>query len=181
MDSGPFLFRNYVNPFSPYDGVAGKPFVTAARATSAVPLFFAPMKDGESSFCDGGLGFNNPTELAFIEATKLDNCDIDCIVSLGCGEEPEAKNAPSHHISSSAKAAEAQLTSTKDVHIRIEALSEREKFPYFRFNVPLTNAVPFDTHDRTKLQLLVDATQAYLRQPQVNDIFTKLMRKVSTR
>jgi predicted acylesterase/phospholipase RssA len=182
MDSGPFLFRNYENPFSPFDGVAGKPFLTAARATSAVPLFFAPMMDGKSSFCDGGLGFNNPTELAYIEATKLGDCDINYILSIGCGQPPEVKSSlGQHQMVALVGAASAQLTSTNDVHVRIQALSERENFSYFRFNVPLTDDVPFDTHDRTQLQLLVKATQTYLRQPKIEAMFAKLKQKATSR
>jgi patatin-like phospholipase/acyl hydrolase len=32
----------------------------AARATSAAPLYFAPMKIKDQSFVDGGLQANNP-------------------------------------------------------------------------------------------------------------------------
>lgn len=51
--------RTYVNPREP--GEYGDWAIwQAARATSAVPSFFAPMEVNGQKFVDGGLGFNNP-------------------------------------------------------------------------------------------------------------------------
>lgn len=68
----------------------------AARATSAAPTFFTPCEIPELGvFLDGALGHNNPTNEALDELDVLIKEDpefkdrnIDCIVSIGTGEEP---------------------------------------------------------------------------------------------
>jgi len=65
----------------------------AARATSAAPSFFKPMTINNPTppitYVDGGLGYNNPSQLALVEAQRIwnsKNKDI-CLVSIGTGQQ----------------------------------------------------------------------------------------------
>ena len=65
----------------------------AARATSAAPSFFKPMRIQNPPppiiYVDGGLGYNNPTKLALLEARRIwDFIDRRvCLVSIGTGQQ----------------------------------------------------------------------------------------------
>jgi hypothetical protein len=60
----------------------------AARATSAAPTFFSPMKIDSVPYGDGGTGWNNPAREALNEANVIwPNRPIGCLISLGTGEE----------------------------------------------------------------------------------------------
>ena len=55
----PIFLRSYKNP----QEISTLPNIKlweAARATSAAPTYFAPMKVGDYELVDGGLGANNP-------------------------------------------------------------------------------------------------------------------------
>jgi patatin-like phospholipase/acyl hydrolase len=55
----PVFLRSYINP----QEISLLPSIRlweAARATSAAPAYFAPMKVGKYELVDGGLGANNP-------------------------------------------------------------------------------------------------------------------------
>jgi len=55
----PVFLRSYVNSQNPSE-VPGIKVWEAARATSAAPTYFPPMKVGKYTFVDGGLQANNP-------------------------------------------------------------------------------------------------------------------------
>src|SRR5579859_2891379 len=60
----------------------------AARATSAAPTFFKPIEIEHIQYVDGGVGQNNPAELAIHEAHKVwPGRSIGCLVSIGTGME----------------------------------------------------------------------------------------------
>jgi len=68
----------------------------AARATSAAPSFFKPMTieipPPPITYVDGGLGYNNPSQLALLEAQRIwnsKNKDV-CLVSIGTGQQSAA-------------------------------------------------------------------------------------------
>jgi len=62
----------------------------AARATSAEPTFFKPIKLGRNQnqpFIDGDLGRNNPSQLVLEEAkTLFGDRQLCCFVSIGTGQ-----------------------------------------------------------------------------------------------
>ena len=64
----------------------------AARATTAAPSFFKPMKIDNPPpaimYIDGGLGYNNPARLALVEAQRIWNSKKReiCLVSIGTGQ-----------------------------------------------------------------------------------------------
>ena len=55
----PVFLRSYTNPLNPSLLPAVKLW-EAARATSAAPYYFPPIKVGHYELVDGGLGANNP-------------------------------------------------------------------------------------------------------------------------
>ena len=68
----------------------------AARATSAAPTFFMPMKIDRPrpaiTYVDGGLGHNNPAEVALDEARRIwPDCSQVGLVSIGTGR-PKANS-----------------------------------------------------------------------------------------
>ncbi|MFN7931773.1 MAG: patatin-like phospholipase family protein [Bryobacteraceae bacterium] len=84
----PFLFRSNVARQTPtYDF----PMKLVARATSAAPTFFEPVKinaDGPTGYyalVDGGLYANNPALCALVEARTLFGDEPLLVVSLGTG------------------------------------------------------------------------------------------------
>jgi hypothetical protein len=70
----------------------------AARATSAAPTFFLPIKVAGLTYGDGGTGWNNPTVEAINEAHQIwPNRPIGCIVSIGTGlEDPRQLKGKAH-------------------------------------------------------------------------------------
>jgi hypothetical protein len=67
----------------------------AARAATAAPVYFRPLKLDRVEFMDAGLGFNNPSAEVLHEVTnnipEYQNRPIACFVSIGTGARP------SHH------------------------------------------------------------------------------------
>lgn len=67
----------------------------AARATTAAPTFFKPMCINDPSpsinYIDGGVGHNNPANLALVEAWTIWGADETfCLVSIGTGQQSAA-------------------------------------------------------------------------------------------
>jgi len=85
----PTIFRSY-----PIEGKRPDkcPIWQAARATSAAPSFFKEMYIDNPrpgvNYIDGGLGYNNPSELAWDEPRRIwpTNTRI-CLVSIGTGHQ----------------------------------------------------------------------------------------------
>lgn len=138
----PRLFRTYkardVNSFN-------CTIWEAARATCATPTFFKPMAIGlqgaKEEFIDGGLGFNNPTELAIVEAEEqFSDTPISCIVNMGSGKRPRVGLPEAGLIErwlpfKTAKALRATASDSERVALRVRSQSERAGFRFFRFDV----------------------------------------------
>ena len=95
----PTLFRSYhCLGYRPIDC----PIWQAARATSAAPTFFMSMHievpSAGADFVDGGLGFNNPSELALEESKRIwQDSKTCCLVSIGTGR-PGAVRLDVHNL-----------------------------------------------------------------------------------
>ncbi len=76
ISGDPYLFTSY--------NAEKEEFIrNALRATSAAPMYFAPVKKGNCTLIDGGVVANNPSLIAYSEAKKLyPNCKKFHIVSL---------------------------------------------------------------------------------------------------
>lgn len=132
-----FRLRSY-RPEREAEAVASCKIWEAARATSAAPSFFKPIKIGKfgTRFIDAAIGYNNPTPEVESEAREIwgDDVKIHCLISIGTGKP---------HI----KPFGGQLAEVAATLVRIATETEHtaDGFPrshpglrdqYFRFNVP---------------------------------------------
>ena len=107
----------------------------AARATSAAPTFFKPMSVDRPrpsiTYVDGGMGYNNPSEVALNEARRIwPTCTQFGLVSIGTGRS----KANSIQLSEAAEAnPEVQRSLIEDIksylpNMVIQELEYSEKF-----------------------------------------------------
>jgi hypothetical protein len=98
-----YLFRSYSRPRS-YDpdpegdfghlnpGEACRESIwRCARATSAAPFIFAPIRFNGRKFLDGGMGANNPAMIALKEVAHMHPYNPAVLVSIGTGEKPDRR------------------------------------------------------------------------------------------
>lgn len=136
----PYVLRSIRLP-NQYDH-SDWPLWEALRATSAAPFYFPPHERRSMFFQDGGVMYNNPTQLAIEEAQLLwPGVKIKCIVSLGTGYAPQFFMDSLLRSSSSISQAKDAMTAlvssateTESTHKRVQASRGRE---YFRFQVPI--------------------------------------------
>lgn len=86
-----FRLRSYRSSWEPGTGCT---VWQAARATSAAPLLFPPIRFGfpPANYVDGGLRYNNPVRALYDEANRIWPAPLDrkigCIISIGAGVPP---------------------------------------------------------------------------------------------
>jgi predicted acylesterase/phospholipase RssA len=88
----PAIFRSYLVEGEPRTKCA---IWQAARATTAAPTFFKAMPIGNPPpaiiYVDGGLGYNNPSQLALVESRRIWGTEAKiCLVSIGTGHQSAA-------------------------------------------------------------------------------------------
>jgi len=91
-----YLFRSYTqkNELAKNPGHAHKHKIwELARATSAAPTFFDPIKIGDKEYSDGGVGNNNPAQLMLDEVIYKSGQEslkkaVGVLVSIGAGQKP---------------------------------------------------------------------------------------------
>jgi hypothetical protein len=177
-----FLLRNY-QTFSRLQGTNMFKVWQGMRATSAAPSYWAPCVDDQGRvFVDGGVGNNNPTLLAYLEAKSLFVNDginaapasalttathignpIGLVLSLGTGLADQ-KTLSQHWWSRAGSWVTSSLTTGEMVHDLCAALFTGPFMPaYLRFQ-PRQNAgaLELDEHNPLKLQALLEITQKYL-------------------
>ncbi len=112
---------------------------------------------------DGGQGNNNPAEIAIIEAASIwPGVPINCVVSLGTG----SKMATTNDFGSLGivRSMIDACTSGDAVHRRMQFLSDwATGFKYYRFQTQNIDHVPLDCTDDAKLNGLLEATRAMIR------------------
>ena len=171
------LFRNYDDTIDA--GAAGTHDACvweAARATSATPELFEPVKIGRHRYVDGGLGHNNPTPDALTELSRIGawkDHPIACIVSLGTGIKTIntvggvgdiPRLLPRLLIDTA--------TDCEATHQHLEN-QRHGSGDYFRFNV--SEGVGDFGLDGTKLiPAMIEATQAHLARRTVIDSLEKV-------
>ena len=164
----------------------------AARATSAAPTFFLPVKVGPITYGDGGTGWNNPALEAINEAHHIwPDRPIGCLISLGTGlEEPRqliAKAQASnpgmvgsvlHRVAPSKdfKLAVAEycvkcLTSCEKTHEEIDSNLERNRLvgKYFRLN-PDQGFSKVQLFEWEKLDDMVTLARDYMRKGHMTEL-----------
>ncbi|KAL2867769.1 uncharacterized protein BJX67DRAFT_77366 [Aspergillus lucknowensis] len=142
-----------------------------ARATSAAPTFFPPVKFGNppAEYVDGALVHNNPIRLVMGEINKVWGCERElcCVVSIGTGT-PVTPKLGSMGVSV-LKACAKLATNAENIARGFKAdeggrLHKEGK--YFRFNVAQgLQAVKLE--EWQAFDLMDAATKAYLRDAEV--------------
>ncbi|KAJ4243526.1 hypothetical protein NW757_011165 [Fusarium falciforme] len=91
-NQAPMVFRSYENPLEK-SALPGIKLWEAARATSAAPMYFAPLKVDGHEFLDGGLQANNPLGWLWNEILSVFGParSTNCFLSIGTGI-PAAKS-----------------------------------------------------------------------------------------
>jgi hypothetical protein len=115
----------------------------AARATSAATTFFDPIRIGDRSFADGGLGANNPVDEVEGEASNI-WCSgtgdlkplVKCFISIGTGN-PGKKAFDDSMIKFLGQTVVNIATETENTEKKFIARWARhfEEKRYFRFNI----------------------------------------------
>ncbi|KAG7409935.1 Calcium-independent phospholipase A2-gamma [Fusarium oxysporum f. sp. rapae] len=85
-NQAPVLFRSYENPLEKSE-LPGIKLWEAARATSAAPMYFAPLEVGGYKFLNGGLQANNPMGWLWNEVLSVFSParSTNCFLSIGTG------------------------------------------------------------------------------------------------
>lgn len=180
--SRPTLFSSYTPTFEAFCKTTDSlpsislrddvPVVVAALATSAAPTYFHPATHAGRQYIDGGVGFNNPSELALKQLSALygPTAYAHTLISLGTGRRNENPYRPAGQRKRSGIAGVIDVlrvfahisTDAEGVHERLE-----ERFAltgaYFRFNPVGLEDVVLD--DWTAVDSAVKASKAYLEQP----------------
>jgi len=160
----------------------------AARATSAAPTFFSPIKIDDTFYGDGGTGYNNPTNEAIAEAHSIwPNRPIGCVVSIGTGLEEalqlddDSQKIPSFvalvlrktspRLAFAASVADycvRCLTSCENVHQQVIERADKDLLNgdyYFRLNVPQgMSAIGLD--EWNKVEDIIALTISYMQRPE---------------
>ncbi|KAE8450481.1 hypothetical protein EG329_006211 [Mollisiaceae sp. DMI_Dod_QoI] len=148
-NSAPYLFRSYdhwgavpavITDRNP--GIAhSNPIWEVARATTAAPFYFDPVKISNRKFGDGGFGTNNPALEMFFEVASMNGNDIGCfnlLLSIGTGESSISRleSGPLAKYLGYFRAARKLASDSTQVHLQMESLKENSEIPYHRFDVP---------------------------------------------
>ncbi|KLO13828.1 FabD/lysophospholipase-like protein [Schizopora paradoxa] len=156
--SKPKVFSSYSATYTTVDEEEGEPIsiVKAALATSAAPTYYLPAEHAGHSYLDGGMGYNNPSEIAVKQLTKVYGPSAYAvnIISLGTG----VRNAfPFSHSRKSFLGFRSGLSSmfsilstlavmstdSESVHRRMIERFEQTN-AYFRFNPPGLETIELD-------------------------------------
>lgn len=150
---------------------------SVARATSAAPTYFEPLKVDRGNrgdylaFIDGGVFANNPALCAYVEALKMFPDADFVVVSLGTGEQ--TRRIPYEEAKHWGLAAWAQpvlatmfdgVSDTVDYQMRklLPRIEETER--YYRFQAKLeTGSDDMDDTSRTNLRALKLLAEGLLR------------------
>ena len=131
--------RSYYSPWEPSTHCT---IWQAARATSAAPLYFAPIQLGKPlrNYVDGGLTLNNPVRALHDEAKRFwgkISRSIGCIISISTGV-PALKstgNTGKSIIESLMSIATDTQQTADEFADEIENSYDTDPIAYFRFNV----------------------------------------------
>ena len=131
IDARPTLFRTYDKSSSLRDCTIWE----VARATSAAPTFFKPIKLGRegTEYIDAGFGYNNPCDKLIAEARNAfpGRSDLQ-ILSIGTGHRGVVSMNDTRV--SIIKALQKMATSSNEVAASLDA-EYGDSGQYFRFNV----------------------------------------------
>lgn len=166
------------------DGTSDITIVDAAIATSAAPFYFKPLLHGGRRYIDGGIGFNNPTEITRRQLQDIygRRAFADVLISVGTGHKtPMCINLQKNGIApilmsaiGFTRALVSIATGSEATHQRVtfDFSSENSKGSYFRFNPEGLEDIHLD--DYAAVPRAKAVMNAYLNSPE------QLARVVST-
>ncbi|KAF3179444.1 hypothetical protein TWF751_000297 [Orbilia oligospora] len=139
----------------------------AVRATSAAPTFFKPMNINGVEYSDGGLGYNNPAMLTYLEVVQTygKGFPIKCFISVGTGASANIKIRDNEGLGTYTidllNFLKDLATNTRRAHHEVKELLQFSN-NYFRFEVgkDLGSRVGMDRHDL--LGVIQSDTEDYL-------------------
>ena len=139
--------------------------VSAALATSAAPVYFQPEEYNGHSYIDGGIGFNNPSEIAMKELTGLygPGAFAHTFISLGTGNKTskafERRRNGLSGLVPLLRTFVSIATASEDVHERMEErLGGRRG--YYRFDPPGLEDIALD--DWRSMDTVISLSRKYL-------------------
>ncbi len=161
--AAPLYFPPYSDSIGASVAAASAPGDKKHSAAAAGKSSAAAVVAAANMYTDGGVGYNNSTEIALNEICALTQAmpsttHIRCIVSLGTGNAPPDLSLKNKLlVTQVAGMLVAQCSSSEDVHQRmvrscvLHGLSDR----YFRLNPALPEQFPLDTAEIEKLTYVV--------------------------
>lgn len=178
----PVILSSYENSYQEekHPSTASITIVDASIATSAAPTFFHSLHHEGHEYIDGGVGFNNPTEIAIKQLKMLYGEDAfpHTLLSFGTGlrEKNPFKAACGKRsrfgirsgVTSMLKMMHTFASMTTDsetIHNRVkDYFHERNLDGYFRFNIDSLADIKLD--DYKSVGKAVEMSIAYLDQPE---------------
>lgn len=179
-----YLWRSFAHPPTFQNTKAGKypplnpgeacrePIWHAARATAAAPRYFEAFERGETVFFDGGMGANNPSQIALKEVDQMHPHSPSILVNIGTGQkqaEGHVKRRKRDRVGDIRSIDQAVsrtqfikkylelgdlskklLTNTSDIASNTDFLASHMGVKFCRFNVPndvgehVVGAIPLD-------------------------------------
>jgi len=184
----PILFRSYPSKRDSSSLYRETKIWEAARATSAAPTFFDPIRIGSTGriFGDGGTGANNPIDEMWKEF--IDICEgesltesLACIVSIGTGVPNFKKFGSSvkEVVESVTRiATQTEETANNFHHAHPELNVEKQR--YFRFNTP-RGLGEIDLDEASEVGTIEEITAHYLRDENTYRQVQKCAEKIAER
>ena len=154
--------------------------VDAAIATSAAPTFFHSLHHEGKEYIDGGVGFNNPTEIALKQLKVLYGEDAfpHTLISFGTGRRHKnpfkaaCRKRSRFGIRSGVASVLGMMrtfacmtTDSETIHSRVkDYFHERKLEGYYRFNLDSLADIRLD--DNKSVTKAVEMSKEYLEQPE---------------
>lgn len=137
----------------PNPGLACSSYIwQVARATSAAPRYFEAHEEDDDIYLDGGMGHNNPSDIAYYEVINMHKHYPNIYISIGTGDKAETlvvrrkdqlgelrRHSRKQFIKKYLEignAAKKILTDTETVAARVKLITSRLGTDHVRFNVP---------------------------------------------
>lgn len=171
------LFRSYENALA--DSRADNlPVWQVARATSATPLYFKPMRIGTATFLDGGMGANNPVLEALSEVRQMNensSTAIAAVVSIGTGLSKPLSRVGTAILGERWRLFEMAKrfeTGSEETHRTMSIYADTRELPYYRLNVTKgLEQISLDEwkrNDETMFDMIA-ATEHYLQETHIHE------------
>lgn len=161
---GPYLFRSFDKDFmSPYDGTSSATVVDALLSSAAAPgTFHEHTIASIDTFVDGGVGYNNPAQLAILEAMSITGAHPRLLVSVGCGSYPPSPHVSGFKLAAVAGSLGEQVSNSEDTHIFLKSEAAHWGMLYYRLNVIFETRVELNSSSPQDVVTILSETRRSL-------------------